>query len=101
MQESGVLILTVLFIIKVGKMQKVTGKPQILKKVNSSVIEQMIYEHGPLSKPELVKLTSLSLPTVGKLVDDLEKTSGFAGSAIREKAPVAPFVKARENKKKI
>jgi predicted NBD/HSP70 family sugar kinase len=56
-------------------MQKVTGKPQVLKKINSSMIERMIYEHGPLSKPELAKLTSLSLPTVGKLVDDLEKNA--------------------------
>ncbi|MDR2111249.1 MAG: MarR family transcriptional regulator, partial [Spirochaetaceae bacterium] len=56
-------------------MDELIGKPQVLKKVNSSVIEQLIYEHGPLSKPELAKLTSLSLPTVSKLVDALEKKS--------------------------
>ncbi|MDR1586601.1 MAG: ROK family protein [Treponema sp.] len=72
-------------------MQKVAGKPQILKKVNSSMIEQMIYEQGPLSKPELVKLTSLSLPTVGKLVDDLEKNkwlcrAGYTGKSAGRKA---------------
>jgi predicted NBD/HSP70 family sugar kinase len=72
-------------------MQKVTGKPQVLKKVNSSMIEQMIYEHGPLSKPELVKLTSLSLPTVGKLVDALEKNkrlcrAGYTGKGAGRKA---------------
>jgi predicted NBD/HSP70 family sugar kinase len=72
-------------------MQKVTGKPQMLKKVNSSMIEQMIYEHGPLSKPELVKLTSLSLPTVGKLVNDLEKNkrlcrAGHTGKGAGRKA---------------
>jgi predicted NBD/HSP70 family sugar kinase len=72
-------------------MQKVTGKPQMLKKVNSSMIEQMIYEHGPLSKPELVKLIGLSLPTVGKLVDDLEKNkrlcrAGHTGKSAGRKA---------------
>jgi predicted NBD/HSP70 family sugar kinase len=56
-------------------MNKVIGKPQVLKEVNSSMIEQIIYERGPLSKPELAKLTSLSLPTVGKLVDSLEKNA--------------------------
>ena len=44
----------------------------MLKEINSSMIEQMIYERGPLTKPELAKITSLSLPTVNKLVDDLE-----------------------------
>jgi predicted NBD/HSP70 family sugar kinase len=54
-------------------MKRLTGKPQMLKEVNSSMIEQFIYEQGPLSKPTLAKLTSLSLPTVNKLVDTLEK----------------------------
>jgi predicted NBD/HSP70 family sugar kinase len=52
---------------------KLIGKPQTLKEVNSFVIEQLVYEKGPLSKPEMVKITSLSLPTVSKLVDNLEK----------------------------
>ena len=47
----------------------------MLKEVNSSMIEQFVYEQGPLSKPTLAKLTSLSLPTVNKLVDTLEKDS--------------------------
>jgi predicted NBD/HSP70 family sugar kinase len=72
-------------------MQKVTGKPQMLKKVNSSMIERMIYEHGPLSKSELAKLTGLSIPTVGKLVDDLEKSkrlcrAGYTGRGAGRKA---------------
>lgn len=53
-------------------MSKMIGKPQMLKEINASLIEQMIYERGPLTKPELSKITSLSLPTVNKLVDDLE-----------------------------
>ena len=54
-------------------MKTFSGKPQMLKEVNSSMIEQLIFENGPLSKPELAKLTGLSLPTINKLVDDLEK----------------------------
>ena len=52
-----------------------SGKPQMLKEVNSSMIEQLVFENGPLSKPELSKKTGLSLPTISKLVDDLEKNS--------------------------
>jgi len=54
-------------------MKTFSGKPQMLKEVNSSMIEQLVYEKGPLSKPELAKHTGLSLPTISKLVDDLEK----------------------------
>ena len=54
-------------------MTKFSGKPQILKEVNSSMIEQLVFENGPISKPELAKRTGLSLPTINKLVDDMEK----------------------------
>ena len=49
----------------------VVGKPNLIKKYNSTIIHEMISEHGPISKPELVGLTALSLPTVNKLVDEL------------------------------
>jgi predicted NBD/HSP70 family sugar kinase len=54
-------------------MRGLSGKPQMLKKINSSMIEQLVYENGPISKPELAKRTGLSLPTINKLVADLEK----------------------------
>ena len=68
-----------------------SGKPQVLKEVNSSIIEQLIYENGPLSKPDLVKQTGLSLPTISKLVDDLEKNArlspvGLTGKGAGRKA---------------
>ena len=56
-------------------MEIFSGKPQMLKEVNSSMIEQLVYEKGPISKPELAKRTGLSLPTISKLVDHLEKNS--------------------------
>lgn len=49
----------------------VVGKPNLIKKYNSTIIHEMISEHGPVSKPELVSMTALSLPTVNKLVGEL------------------------------
>lgn len=56
-------------------MKALAGKPKMLKKVNSSIIEHLVFENGPISKPELAKRTGLSLPTINKLVDDLEKNA--------------------------
>ena len=72
-------------------MKSLSGKPQMLRKVNSSMIEQLVYENGPISKPELVKRSGLSLPTVSKLVDDLEKkasirSKGLSGNGVGRKA---------------
>lgn len=47
------------------------ANPAMLKEVNLSTVERLIYENGPLSKPELAKMTKLSLPTVNKTVDEL------------------------------
>lgn len=66
-------------------MRDFIGKPQMLKEVNTSLVEQMIYEQGPLSKPELSKLTRLSLPTVNKLVDDLEKNGSVCQVGLTDK----------------
>ena len=49
------------------------GKPGILKEINSSMIERLIYKHGTMSKSMLSEITKLSIPTVNKIVDDLEK----------------------------
>ena len=57
-------------------MQK-AGQPQVLKWYNSSLIQQLILENGPVSKPDLVQLTKLSLPTVNKIVDELVE-EGYA-----------------------
>ena len=48
------------------------GKPTLLKEVNSSMIERLIFKRGPLSKSELARTTKLSIPTVNKIVDELE-----------------------------
>lgn len=72
-------------------MNKMIGQPQMIKEVNKDIIEDIIAEKGPISKPELSKITSLSLPTVNKVVDflvqnDRIKISGVSGSGIGRKA---------------
>ena len=49
------------------------GKPETLKEINSSIVEQLIYKYSPLSKPMLAEMTNLSMPTVNRIVDNLEK----------------------------
>ena len=44
----------------------------MLREVNTAAVEQLLYREGPLTKPELSKRTGLSLPTVSKLIDELE-----------------------------
>ena len=72
-------------------MKTFSGKPQMLKEINSSMILRLIFEKGPLSKPELAKRTGLSLTTISKLVDDLEKNArlspvGLTGTGAGRKA---------------
>jgi len=72
-------------------MKKMIGQPQYIKEVNIDIIESIIAEKGPISKPELSKITSLSLPTVNKVVDTLLsssriKTSEIVGSGLGRKA---------------
>ena len=47
------------------------GKPQTLRRMNMDAVEALLRARGPLTKPELRRLTGLSLVTVGKAVDEL------------------------------
>jgi len=72
-------------------MKEMIGQPQFIKEVNTDLIRDIIAERGPISKPELAKITSLSSPTVNKVVDVLLETgkikvSGSLGSGIGRKA---------------
>lgn len=51
----------------------VIGQPGFLKKYNCDIVENIIFERGPITKPEIAQATSLSLPTVNKAVDELEQ----------------------------
>ena len=61
-----------------------TGQPKLLKEVNRNIVKKMIFEYGPITKPELSKRSNLSLPTINKIVDGLEQD----GIVRREKSKV-------------
>lgn len=52
-------------------MGEMVGTPRMIKLLNKDVIEGIIKVNGPITKPEIAKLTNLSLVTVNKTVDIL------------------------------
>ena len=63
-------------------MNNAIGKPQVLREVNLSLIQKLIFDKGPISKPELSRISGLSLPTVNKLVDELVKANYVAEAGL-------------------
>ena len=55
-------------------MKKVVGKPSVIKTVNTNYIKQLILQNKKITKPEIARLTNLSLTTVNKIVDNLLAT---------------------------
>lgn len=71
--------------------QKVVGQPKMLKEVNLNIVEGIILEKGPITKPQIAMETGLSLPTVNKIVALLEENNkvqecGSCGKAVGRKA---------------
>lgn len=54
-------------------MTDIVGTPKIIKLLNKDVIEEIIKNHGPITKPEIAAKTNLSLVTVNKTVAVLLK----------------------------
>jgi predicted NBD/HSP70 family sugar kinase len=52
-------------------MEKHIGQPTLINKVNKDFIRNIIQTQGPISKPEIAKISKLSLPTVNKIVADM------------------------------
>lgn len=52
----------------------VTGSFQLMKKINKTLILDIIRQHGPISRAEIAKMTKLTAPTVTNLVRDLLST---------------------------
>lgn len=50
-------------------MKSYIGQPQMIKKLNKDLIKDIIKNNGPISKPEIAKVTKLSLATVNKIVE--------------------------------
>lgn len=63
--------------------RKVVGQPKVLKEVNSNIIERIIVENGPITKPQIAKATGLSLPTVNKIVAQLEQDATIKACGVR------------------
>jgi N-acetylglucosamine repressor len=55
-------------------MDIVTGSFQLMKKMNKTLILDLIRQQGPISRAEIAKLTKLTPPTVTNLVRDLLQT---------------------------
>jgi len=71
--------------------KQVVGQPRYLKEINKTIVERFIVRQGPLTKPQLAQLSGLSLPTVNKIVDQLEAQNkvcciGTAGDGVGRRA---------------
>lgn len=53
------------------KKKPVTGKPELLKRINRNMIIKLIMQYQTISRSHLAKLTELALPSVMRIVDGL------------------------------
>ncbi len=60
------------------------GNPHLIRQFNQDIIKNIIISHGPITKPEIARLTRLSIPTVNKIVDQLEEEGIVCRDAISE-----------------
>jgi N-acetylglucosamine repressor len=54
--------------------EMITGSFQLMKKINKTLILDIIRQHGPISRAEIAKVTKLTPPTVTNLVRNLLET---------------------------
>ena len=52
-------------------MERISVKSNVISEINNNFVKETLFEHGPVSKPEISKITKLSLPTVNKIMDIL------------------------------
>lgn len=65
-------------------MGEMVGTPRMIKLLNKDVIEGIIKVNGPITKPEIAKITNLSLVTVNKTVDLLLKENKVKVSDVKD-----------------
>lgn len=56
-------------------MEKMAGKPSVIKQANLLLVKEYIQNHPGSSKPQISKATHLSLVTVGKIIDELKDSN--------------------------
>lgn len=72
-------------------MAKIAGTPTVIRQANMLLVKEVIQKNPYITKPQIAKITQLSLVTVSKLVDELEhqglvKNTGFQNSTGGRKA---------------
>lgn len=65
-------------------MEEMVGTPKMIRLLNKDVIEGIIKANGPITKPEIARMTNLSLVTVNKAVDNLITENRVRVSGINE-----------------
>ena len=65
-------------------MGEMVGTPRMIKLLNKDVIEGIIKVNGPITKPEIARLTNLSLVTVNKTVDILVRENKVKLSDVQD-----------------
>jgi len=63
-------------------MKKYIGQPKMINRVNKDLIKDIISQNGPISKPQIAKITQLSLPTVNKIVESMVAEGLFKVNSI-------------------
>jgi predicted NBD/HSP70 family sugar kinase len=51
---------------------RITGTPSVLRAMNDRIVLELMLEHGPLTRAQVVQLTGLSKPTAAELLSRLE-----------------------------
>ena len=65
-------------------MIKKIGQPRIINRVNRDLIKEIVADNSPISKPQIAKISRLSLPTVNKTVDEMEAEGIFIRTPAEE-----------------
>ncbi len=55
----------------VSKPSPLSGKPQLNRRINASLVFDLLQEEGPLSRPQLAERTGVKLPSISEIVDHL------------------------------
>ncbi len=65
-------------------MSGIVGTPRAIKLLNKDIIQDIIKVNGPITKPEIAKITNLSLVTVNKTVETLLQENKVKVSGVNQ-----------------
>ncbi|WP_426362076.1 ROK family transcriptional regulator [Streptomyces sp. E-08] len=67
--------------------EPVRGTPRLVRAINDRSALHLLLRHGPLTRPEISKLTGLSKPTVSQVLARLEESGLVVGNGLRTGQP--------------